>query len=108
MGAAGVDPAAQPWYNGARCPPRTRKDPMNPVKQRILDGDDKCDECGKHIPVGRLEAIPDTRYCVNHSKTAAYVGVMSYGHKTAGEVAYVKGDDEEAVRLLWRAYRRSR
>lgn len=28
----------------------------------------KCEECGKDIPKGRLEALPDTRTCVGCSQ----------------------------------------
>jgi DnaK suppressor protein len=37
--------------------------------QRIEDGKfGKCVECGKPIPLGRLEAIPWAKYCVEHQR----------------------------------------
>lgn len=82
---------------------------QNPLTERLnREGWPKCDTCEQRIPLQRLEALPNTTTCVEHSREAGYVGVMNYGHKTAGEVAMVKGDNEEAVRQLWRGYHRSR
>ena len=78
------------------------------LKERLSRGWPKCDECDIPIPLGRLECIPDTTTCVKHSREAGYVGVNVFAHKTAPEVAMVKGNNEESVRQLWRGYRRSR
>lgn len=78
------------------------------LTERLDQGWPKCEECEILIPLGRLEALPDTKTCVNHSKESAYVGVPNYRHKTAPEIAIVKGDDKEALRRLWRGYHRGR
>lgn len=78
------------------------------LANRLQDGDILCETCNKPIPYERLEALPKTTTCVEHSREAGYVGVMNYAHKTAGEVAMVKSDNEEAVRQLWRGYHRGR
>lgn len=67
-----------------------------------------CDTCKQLIPLERLEALPHITTCVKHSRESAYVGVNVFAHKTAPQVAYVKSDNKEAVRQLWRGYNRSR
>jgi hypothetical protein len=71
-------------------------------------GKKKCDTCDKPIPSERLEALPETTTCVKHSREAGYIGVNIFAHKTAPELGMVKGDREESVRQLWRAYNRGR
>jgi hypothetical protein len=84
------------------------------VADRILAGDDKCDECGRLLAVGRMQAIPHVRYCADHSKEGRYVGVPLYAHKTAASVAMVKADPlaedglGESVRQLMNGYKRKR
>jgi len=68
----------------------------------------KCEECGIEIPKERLEALPDTTTCVKHSNVKGKVGFMVYGHKTAPEVMFVEGDDEEGLRQAKRADQRGR
>jgi hypothetical protein len=67
-----------------------------------------CHECGTKIPPARLEAMPDTDYCVKcadkHSEPV--VGRMIYNHKTAGEVFIARG--KENIRRLEREYARAR
>ena len=67
-----------------------------------------CHECGGVIPPARLEAMPDTDYCVKcadkHSEPV--VGRMIYNHKTAGEVFIARG--KENIRRLEREYARAR
>lgn len=80
----------------------------HPLADRFEEGWPLCDNCEKPIDLDRLRAMPDTVTCAEHSTEAGYVGVMNYAHKTAGEVAMVKSDNEEAVRQLWRGYHRGR
>ncbi len=67
-----------------------------------------CNDCGIAISPARLEALPDTEYCVNcaDKHAAPVVARMIYNHKTAGEVFIAKG--KENVRLLNREYTRAR
>lgn len=71
----------------------------------------KCDECGTEIPVERLEAVPDTRYCVKCADKHGpkpKVGFMVFGHKTAPELVMIDGDDEESLRRARNADERNR
>ena len=67
-----------------------------------------CHECGAVIPPARLEAMPDTDYCVKcaDKHTEPIVGRMIYNHKTAGEVFIARG--KENIRRLEREYARAR
>tara|TARA_R110001583_G_scaffold24366_1_gene88947 strand:+ start:1454 stop:1663 length:210 start_codon:yes stop_codon:yes gene_type:complete len=67
-----------------------------------------CFDCGNEIPEARLDAVPDTDYCVNCADRHAppMVARMVYNHKTAGEVFIAKG--KENVRRLNREYERAR
>lgn len=78
------------------------------LAERFQDGWPVCDTCDEPIPFARLECLPDTTTCVKHSREAGYIGVNVFAHKTAPEVAMVKGDREESVRQLWRGYNRGR
>jgi NAD-dependent SIR2 family protein deacetylase len=68
----------------------------------------KCHDCQEEISEIRLEAVPDTCYCVKcadkHSEPV--VARMIYSHKTAGEVIIARG--KENVRRLNREYSRAR
>ncbi len=68
----------------------------------------KCFDCGSEIPEARLQAVPDTDYCVKCADKHAepVVGRMIYNHKTAGEVIIARG--KENIRRLNREYARSR
>ena len=68
----------------------------------------KCFDCGSEIPEARLQAVPDTDYCVKcaDKHTEPVVGRMIYNHKTAGEVIIARG--KENIRRLNREYARSR
>lgn len=68
----------------------------------------KCITCGSDIHPERLEALPDTKVCVTCSREPANVGFMEYGHKTAGYVQIIKGNDHEGLRRAQRAFKRSR
>lgn len=68
----------------------------------------KCFDCGNEITEARLQAVPDTDYCVKcaDKHTEPVIGRMIYSHKTAGEVIIAKG--KENIRRLNREYARSR
>jgi len=68
----------------------------------------KCFECNNEIPEARLQAVPDTEYCVNcvDKHTEIVMGRMIYNHKTAGEVIIARG--KENIRRLNREYTRAR
>ena len=68
----------------------------------------KCFDCGNEIPEMRMNAVPDTEYCVKcaDKHTEPVVGRMIYGHKTAGEIVFARG--KENVRRLNREYTRAR
>lgn len=68
----------------------------------------KCKVCGKSIPQERLEALPDTTTCVEHSNATARVGFMSFAHKTAPSLVMLDAEDTEAVRLARNAFLRKR
>ncbi len=67
-----------------------------------------CFECGNEIAVARLNAMPDTEYCIKCADKNAppFVARMIYNHKTAGEVFIAKGT--ENVRRLNNEYARAR
>ncbi len=60
----------------------------------------RCFDCGEEIPAARLEALPDTEYCVKCSDkhTFQYVAHMIYPHKTGGDL-FVARTKEGARRL---------
>ncbi len=68
----------------------------------------KCFDCQMEISEARLQAVPDTEYCVNciDNHTERVVGRMIYSHKTAGELVFASG--KENIRRLNREYARSR
>lgn len=66
-----------------------------------------CSNCEMPIDPERLEAIPETTTCVRCSTVKKQLGLMEYGHKTAGTIVLLP-DDEEQQRLAFRSYRRSR
>ena len=67
-----------------------------------------CFECDNEIPAARLEAMPNTEYCINcaDKHTEIVMGRMIYNHKTAGEVIIARG--KENIRRLNREYARAR
>lgn len=67
-----------------------------------------CFDCGNDISPVRMQAMPDTEYCVGcaDKHTEPIVGRMIYSHKTAGELVFARG--KENVRRLNREYARSR
>lgn len=67
-----------------------------------------CFECDNEIPAVRLEAMPNTEYCINcaDKHTEIVMGRMIYNHKTAGEVIIARG--KENIRRLNREYARAR
>lgn len=68
----------------------------------------KCTDCGEQIHTARLEALPDTQFCINCSDkhTFKYVCRVIYPHKTGGDL-FVAKSKEDAVRLD-REHRRAR
>lgn len=68
----------------------------------------KCTTCGSDIDPERLEVLPNTKVCVQCSREPVNVGLMEYGHKTAGYIQIIKGNDHEGLRRAYRAFRRSR
>lgn len=67
-----------------------------------------CVVCGKEIPSIRLEALPNTQWCVSCSPVEKYKGYMVYPHKTGGECVMVNPQDKESVRIMDRLNKRSR
>jgi hypothetical protein len=67
-----------------------------------------CFKCKRNIPKARLDVLPDTQTCVECSGVQKYVGAMSYVHKTAPTLIYVRPENAEAVKILQREYRRAR
>jgi len=67
-----------------------------------------CYDCENEISPARLEALPDTNYCVKcaDKHAAPVVARMIYSHKTAGELFIATGS--ENVRRLNREYSRAR
>ena len=67
-----------------------------------------CFDCGNEIAVERMNAVPDTEYCVEcvDKNAPPFVARMIYSHKTAGEVFIAKG--KENVRRLNNEYERAR
>jgi len=67
-----------------------------------------CVACNHPIDPERLEALPRTTTCVRCSTEKRSYAFMEYGHKTAGYIQVVKGDDREGLRRAIRAYKRAR
>lgn len=69
----------------------------------------RCKVCDQPIPQGRLEAIPDTETCTEHSEVQAYTGFMTAsGPKGTGSYVQFIPQNKEAQRIARRAHRRSR
>lgn len=70
----------------------------------------KCKGCEGSIPEERMEALPDTEYCVNCAETQGSTrkGFMVYSHKTAPELIMVDSSNTEDIRQATRASKRSR
>ena len=68
----------------------------------------RCLDCGTQITEARMQAMPNTDYCVRcaDKHTEPVVGRMIYSHKTAGELVFAKG--KENIRRLNREYARAR
>lgn len=67
-----------------------------------------CVKCKQAISAERLEVLPETYTCVKCSTVQRYVGHMSFEHKTAPALVYVRPENKQAVEALRRAYRRAR
>ncbi len=70
----------------------------------------QCDSCGVKIDEERLEALPHTTTCIKCSREGKMVGfsVSFFAKGTASELALVRPEDKEAVRLAERANKRRR
>lgn len=69
----------------------------------------RCRVCGGLIPEERLEAIPTTATCTEHSDVQAYRGYMiPTASKGCASVIHFVPPNKEAERLARRANRRSR
>jgi len=69
-----------------------------------------CKNCGNAIPSERVEAMPDTEYCVRCSplfvrRKKTY---MVFAHKTAPQLLVIDPNDDEACRRAERADKRCR
>lgn len=69
-----------------------------------------CEVCGKPIHPERLEALPDTTTCTEHSRAKRVLGfpVSEFSKGTAATVAFVNPEDKEQVRWAKRANGRRR
>ena len=66
-----------------------------------------CSVCQQAIDPERLECLPDTTTCTEHSQARKVRGFDVYGHKTAPTLMFIP-DDPEAMRLAYNANARSR
>ena len=66
-----------------------------------------CLICNQPIPLERLEAIPNTQFCVKHVPNTKPLGFLVYSHKTAPELMIIP-PTPEAIRQARRAHRRAR
>lgn len=66
-----------------------------------------CLVCGVPIPLERLEALPNTCYCINHAPNVKQSGYLVYSHKTAPELLLIP-NNPESHRQAKRANRRAR
>lgn len=67
-----------------------------------------CSTCGVPIPLERLEALPNTTTCTEHSHEQAKIGFLVFDHKTAPRFITIDPRDKEALRRAQRCNRRSR
>ena len=67
-----------------------------------------CARCKQNIPMERLSILPETHTCVSCSTVQKYVGAMTFEHKTAPTLVYVRPENKEALHTLKRAVRRAR
>lgn len=58
----------------------------------------KCINCGKKIPIGRLEVLPNTRVCVNCSKEEVKVGITIWDKTSPSMVVVDKDEAKEFFR----------
>lgn len=69
-----------------------------------------CLKCGKHIPIERRIAIPNTELCVScvDATIVEFKGFMSFEHKTAPTFIRIPVNQTESLRQAERANRRAR
>lgn len=67
-----------------------------------------CESCGIQIPPARLDALPDTEYCVEcvDKNSTPVIARVIYSHKCDSELFIAKG--KENVRRLDREWSRAR
>jgi len=68
----------------------------------------KCRICSCNIPNERLEILPETDTCVEHSDVESYVGFMVYQDKCTPEFVAINPKNKEALRLARAADERER
>ena len=69
-----------------------------------------CIDCGKEINPKRVEALPNTQYCIKCSPKHVHkpVGFMIYHHKTAPEFVAIDANDKNSIYFAKRANERGR
>jgi hypothetical protein len=69
-----------------------------------------CKVCGCEIPAERLEVLPDTETCTQHSGVRPMVGFMvsEFSKATAPVLVQVDPNNREALRRAKRAFHRAR
>ncbi len=68
----------------------------------------QCEICGQEIPAERLEILPETTRCVQHSEEEKNIGFMDFPHKTGSELVRLDPTKTEDRRLAERYSRRER
>ncbi len=69
----------------------------------------RCQICDHEIPAERLEALPNTQTCTEHSKATAPVGFMiPTAAKGCAPILMVVPNNREAHRQAFRANKRHR
>lgn len=58
-----------------------------------------CGACEEVIPLERLEALPETRVCVNCSSERPYRALISGTAKNKGNELIIEKADSDAIRL---------
>lgn len=68
-----------------------------------------CTICNEPIPLERLEALPNTLFCIKHAPTNNPIGFLVYSHKTAPQLIILPpSTSPETIRQARRAHRRAR
>lgn len=69
-----------------------------------------CEVCGQEICPERLEVLPNTTRCTQHSNVTKQIGFMiaTAAKGTAAAIVLIPQGDKEQLRLAKRAHLRSR